>query len=442
MNETNQKFKAFLQMIVLAASGASGKKAYPSDEIDWHAVIAYAQEQAVLPLIGGALMNDPAINCPHQLREQLRQMVLGISGANLVRRQRAIQLISEMEASGLHVKLIKGYAVGESYAHPEVRDSTDVDILIDQRQEMQVYEFLSSNGFSVSPRGRTEHHAVCLHPKLGKLEVHVQLYNEMVTDTWFRKIGQDKMIAEAPVSLSCDGMTYTTLGYTDHLIFLTLHLIKHFIHSGINVRMMVDAAQFFSCHKKEINAMRYWKIMKELHFITLVNCIFWIMIDTKCFTYSDFPMLQPERPKGIDFVLQDLIDGGNMGIKERNRILTSYEYTRLLLRGNRNQQQYQMFMLKHKFRSAYHQMFPAIAQMEALYPILQKTKWLLPFLRLHRIIAYPWMKIRSGVLKEQIRRDTDKLPAEAKRRIEMFIKLDMLLPPVANDGTTKFLKNE
>lgn len=440
MDETNQKFKTFLQMIALAASGASGRTAYRSDEIDWNSVIQYAQEQAVLPLIGCALMNDADMHCPYQLREQLLQMVRGISGVNLVRRQRAIQLISEMEASGLHVKLIKGYAVGESYVHPEVRNSTDVDILIDRRQEMQVYSFLSRNGFSVSPRGRTEHHAVCLHPKLGKLEVHVQLYNEMVSDTWFRKIGQDKMIDEAPVALSCDGMTYMTLGYTDHLIFLTLHLIKHFIHSGINVRMMVDVAQFFSCHKEEINAVRYWKLMKELHFITLVNCIFWIMIDTKCFAYSDFPMLQQERPKGIDFVLQDLIDGGNMGAKERNRILTSYEYTRLILRGNRNQQQYQIFMLKHKFRSAYHQIFPEKSQMEDLYPILQKQKWLLPFLRLHRIIAYPWMKIRSGVLKEQIRRDTDQLPSEAKRRIEMFVKLDMLSPAVAKDDTAKFQK--
>ena len=435
MNKTDQNIKAFRQMIALAANGASGQTAYSPDDTDWSAVIQYAKEQAVLPLIGCALMNDSEINCPPPLREQLTQAVRQSSGVNLVRRQRAIRLMSEMEARGLHAKLIKGYAIAECYAYPESRDSTDVDILIDRKQEKQVYDYLTEKGFTVSPRGMTEHHAVCLHPKLGKLEIHVQLYNEMVSDTWFHRIGQDNMIAEPPVSLLCDGVTYTTLGYTDHLIFLTLHLIKHFIHSGINARMMIDVARFFSCHKGEINAARYWKIIEQLHFKTLLSCIFWIMIDTECFTYADFPMLHPQRPDGTDLVLQDLADGGNMGVKERKRILSSYEYTKLMLRSTHSQQQYQVFMLKHKFRSAYHQMFPKRKQMEALYPILRKHVWLLPVLRLHRIIAYPWMKIKSGVLREQIRRDTDPLPAEARRRIEMFIQLDMLSPSAASDDT-------
>lgn len=71
--------------------------------------------------------------------------------------------------------------------------------------------------------------------------------------------------------------------------------------------------------------------------------------------------------------------------------------------------------------------------MDTLYPILRKQKWLLPFLRLHRIVVYPWMKIQSGTLKEQIRKDADQLPTEAGHRIEMFIQLDMLSPPVADN---------
>ena len=44
MSKNEKPNQAFLQMIALAASGASGKAACLSDPIDWQKVIPYAQE--------------------------------------------------------------------------------------------------------------------------------------------------------------------------------------------------------------------------------------------------------------------------------------------------------------------------------------------------------------------------------------------------------------
>lgn len=426
MNEEKQKFKTFLQMITLSASGASGNAISPSDTIDWQRVILYSHEQGVLPLIGCALLHNSDIACPEELREQLIRVVREASSRNLVRRIRVMQLLAQMEAAGLTVRLLKGYAVADCYGYPECRDSTDIDILISREQESQVYMFLKKQGFQIAPRGKTEHHAVGLHPKLGKVEVHVQLYNELVRDAWFQNVSKEELIKDPPVSISRNGEAYQTLGYTDHLIFLTLHMVKHFIHSGMNVRMMIDVALFFSTYKNKIDADRYWWVLKELHYDTMIGCVFGIMLDTGCFTQSDFPMLPKERPYGDFWILQDLEAGGNMGIKEKDRILDTYAYTRQVLLCRKNSWQYFLYMVKYKLRSAWHQIFPDKEELAVQYPAVKKAEFLYPVFRIHRVFAYPLKKIRSGVLKEQICTSTFQLPQEAQRRMEMFQVLRML----------------
>lgn len=426
MNEDKRNSKTFLQMIGLSTSGASGNTICFSDTIDWQRVIQYSQEQGVLPLIGCALIHNPNIVCPEDLRERLINITREASSKNLVRRIRAVQLLTKMQAAKLTVRLLKGYAVADCYKHPECRDSTDIDILILKEEEPQVYAFLKEQGFQVEPRGKAEHHAVGLHPKFGKVEIHVQLYNELVRDVWFRNVKNEALVIEPSVTTSWNGESYQTLGYTDHLIFLTLHMVKHFIRSGMNVRMMIDVAQFFAIHKNQIDAERYWRILKTLHYDTMICCVLGIMIDTGCFTQSDFTLLPKDQSRGGVWILQDLESGGNMGIKESHRILNTYEYTRQVLLHRENSLQYFLYMLKFKIHSAWHQMFPTKDELANLYPNLKKVEFLYPVFRIHRMFGYPLKKIRSGVLKEQIRTSTSKLPLEAQRRMEMFRVLGML----------------
>ncbi len=426
MDEDSEKIKTFLHMITLSASGASGKAICLSEPIDWPKVILYAQEQSVLPLIGCALLHNPDVVCPEELRLQLINAVRKLSSKNLVRRMRIIQLLTQMEAAGLTVKLLKGYAIADCYRYPECRDSTDIDILISREQESKVCRFLKQQGFQIEPRGKADHHAVALHPKLGKVEVHVQLYNELVRDVWLQNISNEELITESPVCVSCYGDSYQTLGHTDHLLFLTLHMVKHFIRSGMNVRMMIDVAQFYATYKNKIDSDRYWRFLKALHYDTMIGCVFGIMLDTECFTQSDFPILPKERPSGDAWILQDLVTGGNMGIKEKNRILNTYEYTRQMLLYRKKPWQYIGYMLKHKLRSAWSQIFPSKEELASLYPRVKRIGLLYPVVRVHRMLSYPLGKIQSGVLKEQIRTSTSQLPQEAQRRMEMFKALNML----------------
>ena len=210
---------------------------------------------------------------------------------------------------------------------------------------------------------------------------------------------------------------------TERLFNATGHLNPVTIQRNLHV---FGQALFFAANKDIIDTERYWRILKTLHYDTVLCCIFGIMLDTCCFTRSDFLMLPKENPEGKSWILRDLESGGNMGIKEQKRILDMHEYTRQMLLRSRKPWQYLLYMLKHKLRSAWHQMFPDREQLETLYPEVERAGFLRFFFRIYRVFAYPIQKIRAGVLKTQIRTDSAQLPPEAKQRIEMFKVLDML----------------
>lgn len=417
----------FYQFLTVVAAGASGKKV-ADVEVNWPSVIRYAQEQAVFPLLGSALLVDPNMDCSGQLRAQLLNVIRDHSGANLVRKQRIFNLIRELEGLGVEVMLIKGYVVGDCYAYSECRGSADTDLLIPMEQEALVCDFLRKKGFRVEPRTDVSHHVVCQHPKLGMVEVHVRLYDEMVQDMWFQNHNMDNLLLEAPVRIADEMSMYTTLGYTDQLIFLTLHAVKHFIYGGFGVRMLLDIALFFKTHRKEINAERYWMLLEELRYSKVVRAMLWAMIDTGCFLWEDFPGLQTVETDAIELLLYDLEAGGHMGVKHSKEDLvhSASEYSRQVILRKKSPMQYYLYMLVYKIRNAKKQMFPEKEQLLRLYPFLKKQKWMTPFVRIYSMFAYPIRKLQAGVLKAQIRTDSTEMPDEAKRRVEMFRALGMI----------------
>ena len=424
MAATENASPAFYHLLSLATMGATGKNVAITN-VDWPAVVRLAQEQVVLPLIGITLVNNEGVNCPEDIRCKLIDVARSQSSINLVRKQRIVSMLHEMEQTQLYPLLIKGYPVGDCYAYPESRGSNDTDILIFPEQEDAVCEFLRNKGFRVDQRGKTSHHAIAQHPKFGMVEVHIQLYAELMQEVWFQVCKRDVQIKEETVQVETGAMCYSSLGHTDHLIFLTLHTIKHFIISGMGVRMMLDMAMYFSRHKDEIDVARYWRVMKELKYTEFVNCVLWSIVDTGCIDSAEFPGIGPKCPAKIQKLLYDLESSGHMGIKEAWPE-GSYEYNRRILMQQKSLGQYRVYMLKMKIRDAYHQMFPNKEELCRIYPVIENCRWLTVFARIHRMFAYPVQKIASGELRKQLRSSSTDMPEEAKRRVELFKALGMM----------------
>lgn len=412
-------------LIEMASAGAQGKELH-LEVNDWAGMFRLAHEHHVVPLLACALLHSPNQSCPDSMRECVLNVMRNVSSAHMIRKQRIFQLLDELEKAGFSVKLLKGYSVARYYAYPECRDSVDTDIWIDPKQETDICAYLAQKGFQLVKRSLTSHHSICQHERYGKIEVHAKLYDEIVEDIWFDGMDEKDFIQEPFEVMEISDGKCGTLGATDQLLFLTLHMIKHFIIGGLSIRMMIDLALHYAKRKEEADFTRYWNTLEQLHYDELVSSVLWIMIQHGGFSEADFPNIAECMPEHMELLLHDLELGGYMGARESARYESGMEYNRQLLLKHKSQLQYKVYMLGWKMRSGYKYMFPSAQFMRNQYRVLKKGAWLLPFVRLYQMASYPFEKIRQGVLKRDIRHSENDLNEVAKRRLEMFKQLRMI----------------
>lgn len=423
----DQDTSTFFELVSLASAGAQsvGREVAVSN---WERLIHLAVQQNVTALIGCALMNSPELNCPDAIETSILNSMRTEASKNMIRCQRLLSLLMELEMQGIKVLLLKGYAIARYYKYPECRGSVDTDILVPIDKEEEVYAFLREKGFTVLERASTSHHGICYHKKYGKVEVHTRLYDEIVEEVWLQGMDEKDLILEKTLKISAQGGYYHTLGPTDEFIFLSLHMIKHFIENGISIRMILDIALFYANNHHRIDLERYRTIVNKLHYGNLMKAVFGIAEK-----YAGMECLDVLGDSGIhddmyiNLVVHDMLYGGYMGQQETSeRHESGMEYNRYVILKRKSRAQYIFYMLKWKVKSGISIMFPSCNMLYTKYPVLRNRKYLFPFVWIYNFFKFPIKKVRSGVLKSDIRSDATELNDIAKRRVSMFKQLGML----------------
>ena len=420
--------REFQQMLQLAAIGATGHSIdVDFTDIDWKKVIAVAKKQKVEYFVAYALKRNPLLLCPSEIRDPLLKEARTILFSNAVHKQAIFQLLEDMEAAGITAVLLKGYAISDCYTLPESRMCGDADIWINPEDEDRACEFMKEQGFTVEPRWKNGHHAVCNHPVLGCVELHVILYDEIVEDVWFGKMDGSGFVIEQHQYVGSEDGKYYTLGLTDHFIFLALHMIKHFIISGLTVQMMLDVARYFKKYKDEIDIERIWNTITGLHYDKLLNAILWAMICYCGFKREDLPGICENVPEHMDEILSDLEEGEWMGSKDKSAREEGWqEYNRQVLLEKKSKLQYLLYMIRWKSSMYWKALFPSKDDLAQKYQYIQKYPILLPMAWLHRLFFRGSKAVKNGALTTYMITDEQNMSAEGKKRIQMFRKLEMM----------------
>lgn len=414
-----------MQLVGAAAQGKALQKL--PDDLDWARIERLANEQAVQTLLGYGLRLSPALDCPAELRESLVSQMRQEAFSNHAWKHSTLQLLAEMNAAGIPALLIKGYAVADCYAAPDCRMSGDTDLLIEPKNEKRACAFMKANGFAVERRWTNGHHDVCHHPRLGCVELHVMLYDEIVEDVWFGRMDGREFVCEPPIEAETPDGCYRTLGYTDHMIFLMLHLIKHFILTGMSLRMMLDVALFFSRHAERIDSARFWKTMESLKYGTIAQSILWAMVRYCGIDQTSLPGLCGDCPESVEMILDDLESGGWLGeMDKKAREEGWYEYNRQRLTKSRGKARYWLYMILWKKDIYIKALFPSRETLAIRYPCVRKHAALIPFVWLHRLVFRGSQALKNGALTSYIVTGEKRVAASGQKRVQMFEKLGML----------------
>ena len=409
------EFEYFLQLM---GAASMGKKAPPpTKDLNWDTVFELAKQQQILPLICHAVRDNPPSNSP-----DVRSLLF----ASLARKGSTIALLEEMHNSGIPSCVVKGFAASQYYAEPDYRISGDTDIIIDLENEERAYAFLKEHGFSIKPRPKNEHHGSAIHPEIGTLEIHVSLYGRVESEIWFENTNIDTLIQEPKQAITTPDGTYWTLGPTDHLIFMALHMIKHFIYSGMCVRMMTDVALTIA-NGKDLDIERFWAAMSSLKYETLTNAILWATIKYCGFPSDRFPGIGDCNESHTQLILDDLEAGGFLGEKaEAERKPALFEYNRQIILSKRSKAQYPIYMLKWLNVFRLKALFPEREYLSKKYPCVQRYPFLVPFVWIYRIFFVGIPNFFHKVIGKKDIQKTDDIIKKAKERVDMFKSLDML----------------
>lgn len=419
-----REFRYLLRLTGLSAVGAEASE--PAADIDWERVCVLAKEQTVQHLVAYALKKAPQLSCPMEIRQRLYKEMRVAATVNSVRVHGMLQILDEMRKNEFRPVLLKGWSLAPYYAAKECRISTDTDIWIERKDEIRAFEFLRSKGFSVEERAEKGHHSVCYHPDLGLLELHTLFYDEIVEEVWFGKRDGTEFIKEDFVLINTADGTYEVLGDTDYLIFLALHLIKHFIISGISIRMLLDVALFYAKNKEGINLERFWETINRLKYTTLMNCILRIAIEYCGFSPEDFPGIGNATPAQIEAVLDDLEQGGWLGEKEKEqRNDGKREYNKYQLMKGKTELESRLYMLRWEYGN-FRLLFPSKTSMIERYPYLKSNPFLLPIAWMHRLFVRGTRAIKNGALVPKWSGSSRKISPEGQKRIELFRQLDLM----------------
>ncbi len=417
----------FQYLVHLFSCGARGVTPdAPSNAPDMNRLLSLARKQSVLPMVSLALSQAPDTGLDPKEKQALAE---GAQRAALLcyHQKRALfSLLKDLESQGIRAVLLKGHAAAQLYAVPECRVSVDSDIYVDPADEKRALRLLKEKGLRVIPRQAQSHHASCVHPVIGLVELHSRLYDDLARKIWFSP-AQGRELAQEPYERreTPEGVFYT-LGRTDQTIFLALHMAKHFIHGGLSLRQMMDITLHMQKYHESIDVTRFWDVMEKLRFQTLLSVVFSAMVDFGGFREEDFPGMQKQKPETVLALLNDLESGGWLGLgQSKERKSAYFLYSRAAYARQRKALPFNVYMLWRFFTYNAHSVFPPRAELEAEYPHAQKTVWLLPAAWAHHV-SLRFVRKFTGNVRAGLTRREEHMDDISQDRLKLFREFHMM----------------
>lgn len=418
----------FSYLMDLFACGVSGTPAHSRDGFTaWDEVLHLAKEQSIYYTTVYSIkrMTGCSLNKKRQVELFADLQTVAISAFS--KRLKIMRLLEDFETSGILAVLLKGYTVASLYKSPDCRVSDDTDIYINKKDEKKAQDFLRGYKFNIAPRTKRSHHAVCYHPEMGLLELHVSLYGEIVKKIWLHQWRRQNFIKEPYEKVVTTDGTFYTLGKTDNLTYLAFHMTKHFIVSGMSLRMIMDFALFYMNNEDTVNLSYFWQTMEQLKYTYLIKIVLRISKDYLKLPINNIPDYTDVMTKDVEAFLEDLEKGGSMGINDMDSRLGGWPaYNRIKLMSSRGKIINYIYMLFWNSMGYASALFPARNLLPDRFSYAKRRVILLPVAWTHRLFTHEFAHAINEKTKSLAFKKESQLDDVAKKRLALFRQIQII----------------
>lgn len=385
---------SFRDMLYLLKCASRGETAELKSSMDFKRIYDIAVEQQVFPIIFSEIenaYNEGYFEIEKKDFENKKNNIMSVVISGIQKQEFMKKVLEKMEDAGVCCVLLKGALLADLYAEPENRLSGDIDLFVSPDKEKAAIDVLKECGFSVEKRLDTEHHTDCSHKVVKNLELHVSLYEDYCADIWFDRISYKTDRIEKYTTKQ--GYTYNTFLIDDQLIFNVLHLIKHFLSSGLGIRQIMDVILFIEHNYEKIDYEGYAAIMKKLRFDYFMDCCMKIGVDYLGADPKRLLWINNCEIKAEDClkILDDIEDAGLFGHNDEQRRTFTKAYTEALYR-NKFEDGGEEYKKNRQKRVVVSVIFLDYDRMKQKYSYLKHGKWLLPVAWIHRGVRFIFKK--------------------------------------------------
>ncbi len=297
-------------------------------------------------------------------------------------------LYNHLRSKGLHPLVMKGVICRSLYPEPEHRGSADEDLLVKPAEFQRLHDVMLEYGLKLvhEDQNPAQQFEVSYQDKSRGIYIEVHKTPFEPDSPYLDRLNDCFLGAhDRVVSQRIYDTEFLTLGPEDHLLFLLLHALKHFLYSGFGIRQICDIALFAEAHRDEIDWPSLRGRLEDVEAMDFVRAVFRIagehlLPENHMAEYLADWGLSDVDPAPL---LEDVMEGGVYGSATMSRLHSS----NMTLRAASSQS-------SHSTSAVLYSLFPPLEAMKSKAPYLKKLPILLPVAWGHRLAKYLWELLR------------------------------------------------
>lgn len=231
-------------------------------EYDWSALLQCGTKHRLC----GILFYQLGDAIPEPFRSEFRTEYLAFLVRYRHRQEIARELEAVLQRRGVDHFYVKGDLIGALYTNPMLRAVSDVDLMVPADALEGLHAPLTEAGFQRAEKGETVW-------AYRREDVSFELHNALIHSTH-----RDDDAVAAYLSHCWENVERGKLNWNAHMIYLLLHLRKHFRASGVGFQQFLDLAFVarsvpldWDFIRREMDALGLWRFT-----LTVMNlCDLW-----------------------------------------------------------------------------------------------------------------------------------------------------------------------
>ena len=351
----------------------------------WQKMFDLGDAHKVLPLLFEAVHFCPAIkSVGKEFYDKIKQRCVTIMVLQIRKSAEFLALYRHLLEQQVKPVVVKGILCRQLYPNPDLRISSDEDVLVREADFEKTAELLLAYGMQmtkdVTAPEEADEIGFLSANGVSYIELHKFLFsntseaygelNDFFTD-----------IFDTCVPVKVDGTVVYGPEPGQHLFYLICHAFKHFLHSGFGIRQVCDIVLFANAYGECIDWQKMLAQCRAIRAEKFTAAIFGI--GKKYLVFDEAKACYPKEWQEIEVdeeaLLMELLGSGIYGSTTMSRRHSSNMTLEAVAAGKRGEKSANPVMKT---------LFPPVKSLENKYQYLQKRPYLLPVAWSERILNY------------------------------------------------------